>query len=473
MKVETLPFLFDEFDHSHAIVENTDALGTCWYCAVREYQCKLTRSLHKSISKEKYLYRCIEQALIPEKPMWWWEIVDGQRVLMHTGTREYSHNEPSQNSRGVALPFFMGLHPRSTRRFYSLYKHDQRQRKARTGTVYQPTVPVYWYLDMKKPVSNAGFVYVVGRKENPNSEDAVCAVLTNGDYTTNTAPAVEAAKYVPSTWCKRIVKKPEPVEPVSVPKSFPALEPEKKPRRLSGNLSRAEMKRVLMSEESIREITAHVAQMLHIYSIQQQGGTQKQFGAEWNGKSKWGKREMDEMVMSFVTSGLHAYAERINLDGRKRNLTRTFKERKPIRFSGGKDAFISGAKKWIAESCKERELWWGFRDVQMTPTDQNAVSTEAASEIDLDRLYMSKRDEETAAWDRERTGELITASYSDDDIPEETQHAVSHSLFDDDDDSVIVHGEWMYSRSDEPLPFNRMVDRYIGPKLVDVPWWER
>lgn len=86
------------------------------------------------------------------------------------------------------------------------------------------------------------------------------------------------------------------------------MEPETKPRRLSGNLSRAEMMRVLMSEESIKEITAHVAKMLHIYSIQEQGGTQKQFGADWSKESKWGKQEMDDMVMSFVASGLHAFA---------------------------------------------------------------------------------------------------------------------------------------------------------------------
>jgi hypothetical protein len=419
------------------------------------------------------------------------------------------HREQPKDSR-VVLPDFMGLHPRGTlrrycdglRRLYSLYKHDQSQRKARTATVYQGTVCVYWYLDMKKPVSNAGFVYAVGRAITVNhtpkcTGDCVKACVGTGERADacvfEMTPREEVAKYVPSMWCKRVVSKPEPVEPCGTPRCLTVpMEIERKPRRISGNLSRAEMERVLMSEESIKEITGHVAKMLHIYSIQQQGGTQEQFGAEWSKESKWGKREMDDIVMSFVVgrkrdvwvdkkgkkhdilpTGLQAIIEDISLDGRKRNLTRTFQVREPFRFSGGKVAFIAGAATYIAKQCKNRKLWWNFRDTQMTPTDQNAVRTEPVPELDLDRLYMSKRDEETAAWDRMHTDERLTAFFSDDDVAEETQRAVSHSLFDDDDESVTVHGEWMYSRSGEPLPFNRMVDRYNGPPLVNVPWWER
>src|SRR4029077_20881387 len=121
-----------EFDRSHSIAEKTSALGTCWYCAVREYLCRLnTAPLSKfKDDGEKWLKgliygpKTLRQKVLRFNPPWWWEIVNGQRVQMSTGIRECCHNEPSQKSCGIVLPFFMGLHPRSTRRFYSLYRHD-------------------------------------------------------------------------------------------------------------------------------------------------------------------------------------------------------------------------------------------------------------------------------------------------------------------------------------------------------------
>jgi len=443
-------------------------------------------------------------------------LVWASKRKLDASTMERYHNEPLQDSR-VLLPLFYEPNdsPCSTcGKLVCARSHDQSKRKARTGAAYQGTVKTYWSLDMKKPVSNAGFVYAKCHEENPNSEDAVCAVLTNGEYTTNSIPAVEVAKYVPSIWRKRVI---EDAQPNPQPKRkepnftyeessltyawFPPLVLEEKPRRLSGNLSRDEMKRVLVSEEGLREISAHVAKMLHVYSIQEQGGEQETHWGKWSKKSKWSKREMDDMVMSFVVgrprgtdangnqqqpSGLCALIERIDLDGRRRNVTPTFREMEPWRYegNGGKDGFIRTAAKWIAETCKERELWKTYRDVEMSPADQNAVSTDAAPETDLNRLYMSKRDEETAAMDR-YFAELNTAWFSDDEpvgVPtdEESVRILQGNPY----DYAVNHGpdmrptrterepDWVYSRSGEPLPFNRMVDRYIGPSLVNVPWWE-
>lgn len=415
------------------------------------------------------------------------------RVRLDATTRECLHNEPSFLH--IGTPHFLSLHPRSTRRFYSLYKHDQSQRKARTGTIYQGTVGAYWSLDLKESVDTMDFVTTVCRKDDP--EDS--------------SEPIEVTKLVQHIWRKRVIEnafvhkseKPAPTkrkepnftyeESSLIYAWFPPPVLEEKPRRLSGHMSREEMKRVLMSEESLREISAHVAKMLHVYSIQEQGGEQETHWGTWNKKSKWGKREMDDMVMSFVVgrprsvdangnqqqpSGLHAVMERIDLDGRKRNLTPTFQETVPFRYTGVADGLIRVVAKWIAASCKERELWWAFRDMQMS-ADQNAVRTEAV-ERDLDKLYKwdeetdTWSDEETAACDRAHTDVLNAALFDDDTLGDTTTDAYD-AVADWGPDmrptSVRKESDWEYPLAC-PCGYRSGGLQYVGPPLVNVPWWE-
>jgi len=64
--------------------------------------------------------------------------------------------------------------------------------------------------------------------------------------------------------------------------------------------------------------------------------------------------------------------------------------------------------------------------------------------------------------------------FSDDDA-QETPHAVN--LFDDDPESVSPWDDLEYCRADDEMVdgvrFRKETLHYIGPALVNVPWWER
>jgi hypothetical protein len=168
---------------------------------------------------------------------------------------------------------------------------------------------------------------------------------------------------------------------------------------------------------------------------------------------------------------LHALIERIDLDGRRSNAAGEREE--PFRYegNGGIAGFIKVAAKWIAASCKERELWWNFRNTQMQQTDQNAVSTKAEryEQRDLDKLYFGKSDVETAEMDRAFADELDAGMFGEGNAYDD---AVNEGP-----DKRMVGGstveQWEYVRSVGPLPFYKEDLRYTGRKLVNVPWWER
>lgn len=118
-------------------------------------------------------------------------------------------------------------------------------------------------------------------------------------------------------------------------------------------------------------------------------------------------------------------------------------------------------------------MWWDFRDVQM-------VNENRKNGVQLQE-WNKKVAEENAtwdrnAWDREHADELLTATFSDDDA-DRTQPAPAVNLFDDDPESISTHEEWEYSRLDDEMldgvRFRKETLHYVGPPLVNVPWWER
>jgi len=156
-------------------------------------------------------------------------------------------------------------------------------------------------------------------------------------------------------------------------------------------------------------------------------------------------------------SGLHALIERIDLDGRDHKT-------KPFRSKGGVKGFIKAASRWIAASCKERELWWNYRDVQMVnywgvPKDDSKKKTLQESPSWKQGKRYSFRE-----MDADIVDEMNVAQFDDVTVSEAGYDAEVQKGQDRRTVKVPQATQWEYVRSDEPLPFLRYVLHYMGRK---------